>query len=475
MSSSDITLPLWLFVPIALLAFTALSKWLLSATISRFYHRRASSNTHLLDSKFRDSQSPAIKHRRGAWIDKLLSDPEVIRAIELEADSTGKSVTHLHHIAEKYADELVPSFNVPFYFRIGYWLARCFLHFCYWHKVAYAAERQYENIDSNSCIIIVANHRSNFDPLFLLHLASRHSAISFSAGDWARKFPLKQIIQAIGFYIVRRDSDNKLYLKILERYIFLAVGHCIPQGLFVGSSPINENGLKSDGVESSKKLSLLNYVAKSINQGHCKDIIFIPAALNYGKIPGDKSLLNKQDGDHDGKDIFKSVRSTLQSIALLLRHCLPYKYKPFGYAAINYGEPISLRQWQHDNKIDLNNCTHAQGQAAINRLEQEIAEEITSQLPILPVSILAVIFLELGDQVISELDIKVKASKLLFTLRDRGRHMPIPESDEDFALQQGLYTLRKYKLIEKLDNGLYQGANEQHKLFKFYADPIGTL
>jgi len=475
MSSSDITLPLWLFVPIALLAFTALSKWLLSATISRLYHRRAANNTHLLDSKFGNGHSPAIKHRRGAWIDKLLSDPEVIRAIEIEADSTGKSIAHLHHTAEKYADELVPSFNVPFYFCIGYWLARCFLHFCYWHKVAYAAERQYENIDSNSCIIIVANQRSNFDPLFLLHLALRHSAISFSAGDWARTFPLKKMVQAIGFYIVRRDSGNRLYLKILERYIFLAVGHCIPQGLFIGPSLIKENGLQPNGSGNMKKLGLLKYIAKSINQNHCKDIVFIPAALNYDKIPGDKGLLNQQAGDHSGQGMFKSARSTLQSIALLLRHCLPCKYKPFGYAAINYGEPISLRQWQHDNKIDLNNCTHAQGQAAINRLEQEITEEIASQLPILPVSILAVIFLELGERVISELDIKVKASKILFTLRDRGRHMPIPESDEDFALQQGLYTLRKYKLIEKLDNGLYQGANEQHKLFKFYADPIGTI
>ncbi len=72
--------------------------------------------------------------------------------------------------AAEYAEELVPSFNVLLYFRLGYWLARGFLRFLYWVKVGYNAEKQYDNIDPNSCIVIVSNHRSNFDPFFLIYL-----------------------------------------------------------------------------------------------------------------------------------------------------------------------------------------------------------------------------------------------------------------------------------------------------------------
>jgi len=149
---------------------------------------------------------------------------------------------------------------------------------------------------------MVSNHRSNFDPLLLIYLTSKTAPVSYSAGEWALVTPFQQFLHALGFFIVRRDQpDNPLYHKILERYVFLATSNCIPQGVFV------EGGLSRDGHMQPLKLGLLNYLVKALGQGHCNDVVFIPCALNYDKIPEDRTLIAHQQQGFESKGSFYSL------------------------------------------------------------------------------------------------------------------------------------------------------------------------
>lgn len=467
MLSTQITLPLWFFGALALLACLGLFHYFLSPIVTRLYQRRALKTSHILDDKLSHGLNREALSKRSLWIDKLLHDPEVQAAIKAEAEKNKKAIEKYQHEAESYAQEMVPSFNVLLYFRLGYWVARGFLRFLYWIKVGYAAEQQYDNIDANSCIVMVSNHRSNLDPFFLIYLASRRAAISYSAGEWARGFPFQQLLHAIGFYIIRRDSGSALYRKILERYVFLAVSQCIPQGLFI------EGGLSRDGKMQPLKLGMLNYVVKSLGQEQCKDIVIIPAALNYDKIPEDKTLLANQEQGFKDKGRFYSLISFLKFSAQLCVHLLPHQHKPFGYACVNYGEPISLNTWQKENNIDLNRCSQEQRRTALSQLGEEVSLQIQNHLPILPVSILSAIFLENKAQAISELELKVQASKLFYSLRDQGRYMLIPKSDEDYALSQGLYTLSKRGMIDKQEDGCWQANPGHAAMFEYYRNSLG--
>lgn len=469
MLSDTINLPIWLVWPLGLLALLGAYHYLLSPILRRIYRQRTLRISHLLDDKLSHGIKPESVSRRSLWIDKLLSDPAVIQAMDDEAKEKQQEIGTVFKSAEQYADELVPSFNVLLYFRLGYWLARGFLRFLYWVKVGYAADKQYDQIDKNSCIVIVSNHRSNFDPFFLIYLASRKAAISYSAGEWARSFPFQQLLHAIGFYIIRRDSNSKLYKKMLERYVTLAAGQCIPQGLFI------EGGLSRDGKMQPLKLGMLNYVIKAMGQDQCQDVVFVPAALNYDKIPEDKTLLAHQEQGFTEKGRFYSLLSFLKFFVQLLPHCLPQAHKPFGYACVNYGKPISLKQWQLDHNIDLSNCDTDQRRQAVGQLGQDIAKEITTHLPILPVSILSAIFLDHPEQAMSEFELKSQASELFYKLRDQGRYMLIPKSDENYALEQGLYTLSKRNMINKLDSGLYQADLSHRKMFRYYANSLGNI
>jgi glycerol-3-phosphate O-acyltransferase len=469
MFNDTISLPLWLFLLLAILAGLGLFHYFLSPWFKRFYRKRTLKTSHFLDDKLSHGFTPQTHCRRSLLIDKLLSDPDVIAAIAEEISTGDTDAIEVNKRASEYAEELVPSFNVLLYFRLGFWLARGFLRFLYWVKVGYSAEKQYDNIDPNSCIVIVSNHRSNFDPFFLIYLASRKAAISYSAGEWARGFPFQQLLHAIGFYIIRRDSGSTLYRKMLERYVSLAVSNCIPQGLFI------EGGLSRDGKMQPLKLGMLNYVTKAMGQGNCKDIVFIPTALNYDKIPEDKTLLANQEHGFKQKGRFYSILSFGKFLLQLVPHMLPHQHKPFGYACVNYGDPISLQQWQQKNGIDLNQCDSAARKQAIGQLGEDIAQEIEQHLPILPVSILSAIFLNNLDQPVSELDLKVKGYEIFIGLRKQGRYMLVPKQDEDYALEQGLYTLSKRGMITEVEEGLFQADSQHRAMFEYYRNSLGEL
>jgi glycerol-3-phosphate O-acyltransferase len=73
------------------------------------------------------------------------------------------------------------------------------------------------NIDPDSTVVFVMNHRSNMDYVLISYLAAERVTLSFAVGEWARVFPLDMLIRAMGAFFVRRGSQNPLYRKVLER------------------------------------------------------------------------------------------------------------------------------------------------------------------------------------------------------------------------------------------------------------------
>ena len=57
----------------------------------------------------------------------LLADPEVAAAVAAHVGSTGETVEATWARVELYADEIVPSFNLLAYYRLGYGVARVLL------------------------------------------------------------------------------------------------------------------------------------------------------------------------------------------------------------------------------------------------------------------------------------------------------------------------------------------------------------
>jgi len=461
-----VTLANWQFILLLLLAAYAIWRLLFLPLLQRLIYRRAQSTERLLDEELEFGLPSYAMASRQLWVDRIISDPQVIDAIEKAAEKSGSKEKALGE-AKQFATQIVPSFNALLYFRIGNWIARKWLRLFYWIQVGFSEQKEYKNIPRDSTVVMVSNHRSNFDPLFLIYLTSKTAPVSYSAGEWALVTPFRQFIHALGFFIVRRDqTGNALYHKVLERYVFLATSHSIPQGLFI------EGGLSRDGRIQPLKLGLLNYLVKALGKGNCKDIVFIPCAINYDKIPEDRTLVAHQEEGFKSKGPLYSLLSFLKFLTTVGTYVLPRRHKPYGYACVNFGQPVSLNNWQQQHDVVLGEQDSASRRESITALGNDLAGRIGNLIPVLPTYLLASVLGSSDDLPISELKLKVRTTKLIDDLTEAGVPVFLPNNDGDYALSQGIYVLLRRKIIEPTGDGQFRLVDSNRKLLEYYCNTI---
>jgi len=461
-----VSLTNWQFFLLLLLAAYALWHLLFLPLLQRLIYHRSQNTERILDEELKFGLPSYAMANRQLWVDRIISDPQVNETINKLAEESGSKET-VQTDAKKFATEIVPTFNAVLYFRIGYWVARKWLRLFYWIQVGFSEHEQYNDIPKDSCVVMVSNHRSNFDPLLLIYLTSKTAPVSYSAGEWALVTPFQQFLHALGFFIVRRDQpDNALYHKILERYVYLATSHCIPQGVFV------EGGLSRDGRIQPLKLGLLNYLVKALDEGNCKDIVFIPCALNYDKIPEDKTLIAHQEEGFETKGVLYSLFSFLKFFTTVVTYVMPRRHKPFGYACVNFGKPVSLNAWQQERGVIISEQDKSKRRQSITALGNDLAGQIGNLLPVLPTYLLASVLGNSDDLPISELKLKVRATRLIDDLLAVGVPVFLPNNDGDYALSQGIYVLLRRKIIEPTGDGRYRLVESKRKLLEYYCNTI---
>ena len=191
----------------------------------------------------------------------------------------------LMHDVRVYAREIVPAFNAIMYFKMAYWVARRLVHAFYRVRLGFADDTALAGIGKNSSVVFVMNHRSNMDYILATYLAAERTALSYAVGEWARVWPLQQLIRSMGGFFVRRESGNVLYRRVLECYVQMAAEGGVPQAIFP------EGRLSRDGLLGEAKLGLLGYIVRGFDPQGERDIVFVPVGINYDRVLEDRSLL----------------------------------------------------------------------------------------------------------------------------------------------------------------------------------------
>ena len=197
-----ISLPYWLFI--VLVAFSAIMvldrillpgmRWYLKRRVNRVIDEI---NTRL-DIEIRPIQFT----RRQVLIDQLVFDEKVIDAIKEYADEHEMPHAVAQAKAYKYASEIIPAFNAYVYFRVGYWLAKKLARLVYRVRVGFYDKNKISEIDPNSSVVFVMNHRSNMDYVLVSFLVAEKTTLSYAVGEWARIWPLQTLIKSMGAFFV---------------------------------------------------------------------------------------------------------------------------------------------------------------------------------------------------------------------------------------------------------------------------------
>src|SRR5262249_19084886 len=129
---------------------------------------------------------------------RLFHDPRVQEAVEHEARERDVPRAELLACVDRYAREIVPSFNAYLYFRVGYWLGKNLAKLLYRVRLGYTDTGAIAAVNPKSSIVFVMNHRSNMDYVLVAFLAAERVALSYAVGEWARIWPLQQLIRSMG-------------------------------------------------------------------------------------------------------------------------------------------------------------------------------------------------------------------------------------------------------------------------------------
>src|SRR5436305_7881531 len=344
----SISLPLWLAVLLLLLAAWAALDRLLVPSVRWVLRRRVNRVIDELNTRLSLEIKPFQRTKRQVLVDRLKYDPKVLEAVEEHARTAGTPRDVVVARVDRYAREIVPSFNAYAYFRIGFRLARSVARLLNRVRLGYADEAGLAAVDPRSAVVFLMNHRSNMDYVLVAYLAADRTALSYAVGEWARIWPLQTLIRSMGAYFVRRDSRDPLYRRVLERYIHMATEGGVTQAVYP------ERSLTRDGRLRPPKLGILDYMLRSFDPVHGdRDLVFIPVGINYDRVLEDRTLLLDLQPDRPRRDRLFAVRTTLRfagrNLALILRS----RWHRFGYACVNFGTPISMRGYLGERGLDL--------------------------------------------------------------------------------------------------------------------------
>ena len=469
--TDPVALPFWLFALLLCLAAWSVLVLLLAPGMRWFLRRRINRLIQKVNATLA-VQLPSFKlTRRQTLIDRVFHDPKVQAAALAFATSNNEPLPLVLKRIDRYAREIVPSFNAYIYFRVGYTLARAIARLLYRVRIGFADEALLKGIAPNSTLVFVINHRSNMDYILVSFLAAERVTLSYAVGEWARVWGLQQLIRAMGAFFVRRNSGDPLYRVVLQRYVQMATEAGVTQAMFP------EGGLTIDGKLRAPRFGLLDYMLKGFDERESaerRDIVFLPVGLNYDRVLEDRTQLLKRHPDAPRPGKVKAVRTLLAFWGGQLWRALNGSWHRFGYACVTFGAPVSMRAWCRERALHFPALSDDQRKREVTRLAEHLMAQIGQVIPVLPVSLVAALFINAPQRRWSELELKAAMHQRMASLQANGAHQYIPRQDQDYAFGVGLRMLvQRHMVVE--DNGLFCMASDAEDLVAYYANAIAHL
>ena len=462
-----VEVPVWVLLFVAALAVWALWDHALGPAWRAFVSRTANQVIDELSTRLRIGIRPWQRARRQALIHRLITDPKVQAAAEQFARQNKMPEANALRMAERYARETVPAFNAYLYFRIGCWIARKVAESLYRVRLGYVDSKGLARVDSSATVVFVMNHRSNMDYVLAAYLAAEQTSLSYAVGEWAQIWPLSALIRSMGAYFVRRQSRNELYRRVLERYVAMATEAGVPQAVFP------EGGLTRDGLMREPKLGVLDYMMRGFRSDGERDLVFVPLALNYDRVLEDRTLLLSVDPNARRPGRLRALWNTLTFAGRNLRLMLKSEWHRFGYACVNFGTPVSMRDYCAAHRLDFQRLDGDDRRRAMAGLGRHLMNAVGRIVPVVPVPLIATVFTN-HHAALSELELKARVEQLIERLDVAGAHTYLPRRDLDYALTVGLRMLLLRKLVEERD-GLYAACQQDLPVLRYYANSIAHL
>ena len=463
--TSQITISIWAFCLLLLVTGWAILDRIFIPSVRWFLRRRINRVIDEISHRLDIEIKPFQLTKRQILIDRLVYDPKVIEAIQAYAQEHNTPREVIQAKVLVYAKEIVPSFNAYLYFRLGYWLAKKIARQLYMVHIGSGDNDQLASIDPESTVVFVMNHRSNMDYILVSFLAAERTTLSYAVGEWAKIWPLQTLIKAMGAYFVRRNSGNSLYRLVLERYVHMATKEGVCQAVFM------EGGLSRDGWLQPPKLGLIDYMLRSFEPETDRDIVFIPVGINYDRTLEDRSLLRTLDPQAEKRSRWFVIKTTVRFVCRSLVLMVRSRWQRFGYACVNFGSYVSAREFCWQNDINFSKIDRKTRFLYVEKLCKQLMVAIEHIIPILPISLVAAVLLEAGQEWLSAFEVEARVHRLIDDLQARGATVFVSKRSRAQIILTALNTLKLRRMVIESD-GLFRAGPESLDVLSYYVNAI---
>ena len=395
----------------------------------------------------------------------LLADPAVAEAVASHARETGESETEAWARVQTYVEEIVPSFNLISYYRLGYGIARVLIPLLFKVSVGYEARAALDAIPRDSVVLYLMNHRSNADYVVVAYVLSGRVALSYAVGEWARVWPLEAVFKSFGSYFVRRRYREPLYHRVLERYVQLITRNGVTQGVFI------EGGLTRDGRLREPKLGLLDYIVRVKSEpGFDRPFHIVPVALNFDRVLEDRSLLREQRPESERLRRPEQLLEVASYVVKVSARFLLRRARRYGRACVNFGAPLDVDAWlaERPGVLDL---PKEERLPRLKELADDVMQRIADIMPVTPVPLAATALLHHPGDRITRGAWEEILDRLRATLRSTGAHVVGDEKTSPEILDRALIMLTLRRVVRPEGDG-YRVDRAQDALLHYYANSI---
>jgi glycerol-3-phosphate O-acyltransferase len=184
-------------------------------------------------------------------------------------------------------------------------------------------------------VVLVPPHRSHLDYILISKILYDHGLNPplVAAGVNLRFWPFGAFIRGVGAFFVKRDAaSDRLHSLILRTYVRFLTRRGHLQEFFI------EGGRSRSGHLLEPKYGLLGTYVHLVTEGIKKDILFVPVGIAYERLVEEKGFGQENTGAKKAKETFLSLLKT--------RSFLKQSY---GEVALDFGEPVSLRNFITEN------------------------------------------------------------------------------------------------------------------------------
>ncbi len=354
------------------------------------------------------------------------------------ARSEGKPFESVMKEAAKCADEIAADYNVT-YVKFLAWILSWV-----WNNIYSGLTIDKEGIKSvrealrKGSVILLPSHKSHVDYLVLSYvffnydLPPPHIAAGVNLSFW----PLGHIFRRAGAFFLRRTiRGQRLYGTVFKTYLKRLLKEAYVQEFFL------EGTRSRTGKLMYPRLGLLSMELEAFTEGVSEDLHLVPISVSYEKVVEESSYTEESGGSSKQKEGLLGLLKTPR----ILR-------KKYGRVYIQFGRPISVRDYLQSRQLDLTKLDQARHWKVVEDLGLRTCHSINEIITVTPSSLTATVLLNHPERGITEADLLNEASFLFRLLEDLQVRISLSLQNLPWAIKESLGMFTADKVVQRWDD-----------------------